>query len=459
MKKNVLTIALLLLSCIYINAQRQFITLWDTRIEAKTNSTQIEYIWIQEKYNKRDKFDIYWEKYDNPNVKGKASLKPDERIINLPEPGIYKLIYKIPEIEDDVMRKDWQKYNFERWIPSKESFSGVYRQSSFENVKDDASKLIDVLYWNTIVEGKNWVGLSITAAHFFYKCDNLDISAEDKIEISTNATGMFEGCKKLRGNYYFKNWKVYIQYGNNMFKDCEQFTDAPIEYWDMSNLMLAEDMFKGCTKFNRPIGYWNTEKLVFMPGMFHGAKSFNQNLSGWNMYAFLKKTMNRESQNQYYLDKNKRIPYTYMFDTVNTMPDSYMPHINDNYTVSIVAKDLCVETLLAIRKNYSDNCKSVEKYLKMYNDAVASSSAAGEKEYKKNVFSYSDYAITNLKALQMEMEKCSVFNKLFTTYAKEIPDKIKEIEQFKTNFASSTKVNLFKILIAGFEGAVANYSK
>jgi hypothetical protein len=456
MNKGIAFVCFLLIT-IPALAQRQFITLWDTRVAAKTGEKQIEYLWVQEKKGKVEKFDIYWEKNDNPAIKGKASLKPDDRLINLPEPGLYKLVYNIPESEDDVMKKSWGAYKINRWTGENDK-SPYDPPSNFFTLVTDAPKLIDVLYWSTPKEGKNLEALRITAAHFFYGCSNLDISASDRIKVGAYAQGMFSGCKKLKGNYYFKFWElVSLEDCREMFAGCEQFTDAPIEYWDMSKLRRADFMFKNCINFNRPIGYWNVQELVYMRGMFHGAKRFNQNLSGWNMYAFIKKTLERESTTQYYLDKNKRMPYTYLFDTVNNMPTSYMPHISDEYTSSVVARDMCVETLFAIRKNYNDNCKSVEEYLKSYYDALASGSGQGEREYKKSVFSYADYAITNLKSLQMEMEKCSVFNKLFTAYAKEIPEKISEIEQFKTRFGQESKVNLFNALILGFENAVKNY--
>ena len=53
------------------------------------------------------------------------------------------------------------------------------------------------------------------------------------------------------------------------------------DYWDISNLETALNMFCGAELFNRDISRWNVSKLTDMRSMFESAVSFNQDLCSW----------------------------------------------------------------------------------------------------------------------------------------------------------------------------------
>ena len=69
------------------------------------------------------------------------------------------------------------------------------------------------------------------------------------------------------------------------FVDCTQLNDTVISNWSVSTLTKFNEMFKGCTAFNRPLTSWGVSEGTDFTDMFNGAAAFNQNISNWNMTA------------------------------------------------------------------------------------------------------------------------------------------------------------------------------
>ena len=66
-----------------------------------------------------------------------------------------------------------------------------------------------------------------------------------------------------------------------------QFFNANITSWDVSNATNMSHTFKGASQFNQPLEPWDVSRVVTMEAMFKDASSFNQDVARWNISAVL----------------------------------------------------------------------------------------------------------------------------------------------------------------------------
>lgn len=263
-------------------SQRQFVTLWDTRLGGVTSNNQLEYIfetlWLTSDYSLKTKpnsTSIIWEKLDNPSMKGKKTFKNDF-IITFPEPGIYKITHDAPTFPENVKEEFHTEYEYYSDLYEfKENYKIVARREArFENLYiGDAPKLIDVLQWDNMY---------CSGIHLFEGCENLDITAKDAPIFNGDCSYMFKGCVKLKGNESFNEWSMCKVFKfNSMFENCKIF-NTPINKWCMYYAVEAQNMFYEATNFNQPIGQWRfTKNLKNIDRMLFNAKSFAQDLTQW----------------------------------------------------------------------------------------------------------------------------------------------------------------------------------
>lgn len=72
----------------------------------------------------------------------------------------------------------------------------------------------------------------------------------------------------------------------NLFYGCENFNDANVNLWNVSNVTNMNQMFKNATAFNQDISGWSTSNVTNMSQMFWAANTFNQDLSSWCVSNF-----------------------------------------------------------------------------------------------------------------------------------------------------------------------------
>ena len=68
-----------------------------------------------------------------------------------------------------------------------------------------------------------------------------------------------------------------------MFYNAEKFNDSQVVYWDISNSISIEDMFRNAVSFNQDLSRWDTRNVVDAEYAFGNATAFNQDLSGWDV--------------------------------------------------------------------------------------------------------------------------------------------------------------------------------
>jgi surface protein len=110
-----------------------------------------------------------------------------------------------------------------------------------------------------------------------------------------NMAGMFSHCSNFNGD--ISNWNTSnVSKIDHMFASCLIFNknvntkivnegDEINEYiaWDVSNVIVMRDMFRGAKQYNQPMNEWKTDSLIDTPVMFRGCSMFNQDLSSWNI--------------------------------------------------------------------------------------------------------------------------------------------------------------------------------
>jgi surface protein len=82
----------------------------------------------------------------------------------------------------------------------------------------------------------------------------------------------------------FSNWDPSMVTSMfRMFFDCNNFTGAGLENWNIGNVQSLNNVFQKCNYFNADIGLWNTSNVEYMAAIFEYANSFNQDISGWDV--------------------------------------------------------------------------------------------------------------------------------------------------------------------------------
>jgi hypothetical protein len=183
--------------------------------------------------------------------------------------------------------------------------------SSYDGVKNDSGKIINILNWGT---------LTITTRSAFHTCVRLQSSAVDAPIIATNdLSATFMRCYVFNG--YVGNWDVSgVQNFTYMFRECYAFNNAGINdmdkwdissisptgllgifimgfsvnpvytafnqdlpSWDVSSITNFGDVFANCGAFNGDITTWDVSNGTIFGNMFKNNTSFNQDISSWNV--------------------------------------------------------------------------------------------------------------------------------------------------------------------------------
>lgn len=194
-------------------------------------------------------YDIYWELPDVAS--GTLTGVTSDGIINVPEPGVYKV-----EITGTFPRIQLGRFNVSQ---------------------ADRDKLVEIEQWGEI----EWESMAFA----FYGASNLEITATDAPDLSnvTSLEGMFGEALKINSD--LNHWDVSnIQTMRRMFQGKFDETSAfngNIDDWDVSNVTDMQQMFQHATSFNQDISGWDVSKVENMSMMFERAENFNQNI-GYN---------------------------------------------------------------------------------------------------------------------------------------------------------------------------------
>lgn len=107
----------------------------------------------------------------------------------------------------------------------------------------------------------------------------------------------FYGCVNLQGNFKDNPDLSNVIVATEMFRNASKF-NSDISSWDVSNIFFMISMFNGASAFNQPIGNWNVSNVRDMSFMFKKATAFNQPIENWdvrevtNMYAMFESATN-----------------------------------------------------------------------------------------------------------------------------------------------------------------------
>lgn len=175
-----------------------------------------------------------------------------------------------------------------------------------------------------ITDVSNWGNLTLTTDAVFTGCNNLQVSATDAPNITTNSfAAMFANCTVFNSdishwdistvtniagafsnassfNQPLNDWDVSnvtifggFYGGNNVFQNTP--FNQPLDNWDVSAGTIFARMFGNATAFNQDISTWNVSSATRMDNMFEGATSFNKDIDSWdvssvtNMYRMFRK--------------------------------------------------------------------------------------------------------------------------------------------------------------------------
>lgn len=139
------------------------------------------------------------------------------------------------------------------------------------------AKLIDIEQWGTV----KWTNMNKA----FEDCINLKISAGDVPDLSNvkDMSMMFRNCKLLNGPNNIGSWDVSnVVIFEQIFSYCESF-NQPLNNWNLQNANSIAGLFGFAKSFNQPLNKWNINKAVIIHYMFLNASAFNQNIGSWKL--------------------------------------------------------------------------------------------------------------------------------------------------------------------------------
>jgi surface protein len=153
--------------------------------------------------------------------------------------------------------------------------SGTFTAITFGKLSEvEAAKIININQWGTSV----WQ----TMNQAFLNCKNLQVSASDVPNLSNVfiAEDMFRGASIA--NPDTSNWNM----GNlnnivGMFRDAKA-ANPNVSNWNTSNVTNMQNIFQGTTVANPDVSNWDTRKVTNMQQMFQSAKAANPNVSNWD---------------------------------------------------------------------------------------------------------------------------------------------------------------------------------
>ena len=152
--------------------------------------------------------------------------------------------------------------------------AGVVEAWSYEDVRDDATKLISVLDLGN-------VGL-VNLDGAFKNCINLiSVSGGSTIGV-TSMVRTFDGAVSFSVGD-LSNWiTTSVTDMRSTFENTPMF-DLDISSWDVSSVRSMDRMFYDAQSFNQDISGWRVNSVTSMSSMFERSYRFNQNISPWNV--------------------------------------------------------------------------------------------------------------------------------------------------------------------------------
>jgi len=139
----------------------------------------------------------------------------------------------------------------------------------------DSKKIIAVEQWGDTL----WSSMK----QAFAECENLQINATDKPDLSDVEDMSFAFVRARKMNAYMGDWNLsHVTTIQGMFMDAESF-NQDIGNWDTSHITNMETVFAGAKLFNQDIGDWNTSNVTNMSSMFEGLGIFNQDIGRWDV--------------------------------------------------------------------------------------------------------------------------------------------------------------------------------
>jgi surface protein len=446
MNKNFNQIILIFFVVSNIYAQGKFITIWDTRLPGVTGESEVEYIFAQHEdwgSYKHSKFKVNWEHLEKPALNGTIELKPQNRIIKFPEPGIYKIVYNVTPLNKDVL-KDKGEYSIERYAPKDVSNFSVYEM---KNINDDAAKLIGLVSWGEV---------KLSGGCLFMNCVNLDVSATDfPYKFCRMRTGMFYNCKKLKGNNSFNYWNLDEEL-DYMFYNCENF-NVPLDRWDVSNVKKMEYMFYGAKSFNQDISNWDVSNAYTLASIFTNAESFNQNISNWDVSGVIKNFADRSipiSKNDY-----QNFEETYMFGKESKFPSNFKPRILSDDGSNKGKERHCIDKIAKRYKSIENSWKYTNQDLNYYNNSLSSGNIEVINSNRANVLQSMGFVISGLGLLRWDLKDCLEAKPLADKYISQVEAKQEELVKLKEEWSKKTEIkfNIGDAILMGFEAALSAY--
>ena len=71
---------------------------------------------------------------------------------------------------------------------------------------------------------------------------------------------------------------------NSMFEYCYKFTGKGLENWNVSNVVIFEEMFFECKNFDSDLSNWDVSKSDNLMNMFKECSKFKgKGLENWNV--------------------------------------------------------------------------------------------------------------------------------------------------------------------------------
>ena len=140
--------------------------------------------------------------------------------------------------------------------------------------------------------------------------NNTDLNAIDVSNITDLGALFFEDFSEFNGDV--SEWDVSnVELMNQMFKGCIRF-NCDISKWNVSNCEQMCEMFAGCKNFNADLSGWDVSKVDNMHNMFTGCKKFNSDLSKWDVSSLEDSSKCREMFDQCKtLEEHNLIPEWY----------------------------------------------------------------------------------------------------------------------------------------------------
>ncbi len=260
MKRFFALLSFILFVAIQLSAQADadwFVTLWRSdNPSSRTDNTDTTIAFPGNGTN----YTLYWEKEDNPSVKGSVTVNSSS--------SISPYILSVPEVGKYLIKV----------VPGSGVFNGISHSFSWPS-KKDSEKLLEVKQWGSIV----WE----TLTDAFRSCSNMQITATDAPNLSQceSLLQMFYQASGFNSDINF--WDVSnIKDMTYMFGHATSF-NQPLDNWDVSNVTNMENMFRGALSFNQSLNNWDVSNVTNMAYMFAYTNDFNKPLNNWNLSSLV----------------------------------------------------------------------------------------------------------------------------------------------------------------------------